>query len=392
MKILIVHNKYQQSGGEDAVFAAETALLRGNGHTVIEYLDDNQRIPKIWNASLAVQVVWSRGSYKKILQIIKDEQPEIAHFHNTFPLISPSAYYACRKENIPVVQSLHNYRLVCPNALFFRDNHPCEDCLGKTIPWPGVWHCCYHHSSSQSAAVASMIAIHRLIGTWHSRVDTYIALTEFARRKFIQGGLPAEKIVIKSNFVDPDPGPKARQGDFAIFVGRLSPEKGIDTLMEAWKRRGIVPIKVIGDGPMRQFLEHAAKTNNLVDYLGRLSHHELFTVLKNSRFLIFPSVCYEGLPNIILEAFATGSPVVAANLGAASEIVQNKITGIHFRFGDPSDLIEKVNWAWEHPDEMAEMGKNARLEYEEKYTADKNYQVLTDVYQRTIETHRARAG
>jgi glycosyltransferase involved in cell wall biosynthesis len=237
-----------------------------------------------------------------------------------------------------------------------------------------------------------MIAIHRLIGTWQSRVDTYIALTEFARRKFILGGLPAEKIVVKPNFVDPDPGTKTHQGDFAIFVGRLSPEKGINTLVEAWIRGGSVPIKVIGDGPMRQFLEHAAKTNNFVDYLGRLSHNELFKVLKDSRFLIFPSECYEGLPNIILEAFATGSPVVAANLGAASEIVQNKITGIHFRFGDPSDLSEKVNWAWEHPEEMAEMGKNARLEYEEKYTADKNYQALMDIYQHTIETHRARTG
>jgi glycosyltransferase involved in cell wall biosynthesis len=239
---------------------------------------------------------------------------------------------------------------------------------------------------SQSAAVACMLAFHRLLGTWRKRVNIYITMTEFARQKFIQGGLPAEKIVVKPNFVQPDPGLKTNPGNFAIFVGRLSPDKGIISLVDAWRNGLNIPIKVVGDGPLRQYLENAIRTNELIEYLGQLPHDEVIKMIKDSRFLIFPSEWYENLPFTILEAFATGSPVVAADRGAAGEIVRNNITGIHFRPGDPADLIEKVIWAWKHPDEMAEMGKNARQEYVAKYTVEQNYPLLMNVYQQAVKS------
>jgi glycosyltransferase involved in cell wall biosynthesis len=390
MNVLILHNRYQHSGGEDAVFAAESALLRENGHTVIENLENNQRISSMGKMSVVSQTLWSRASYNKIRDVIIRAHPDIAHFHNTFPLISPSAYYACHAEGIPVVQTLHNYRLLCPVATLYRDNAICEECLGKTIPWPGIYHGCYHRSRAQTAVVTSMLGFHRLAGTWRNQVDLYIALTEFARQKFIQGGLPVEKIVVKPNFVYPDPGIKTQRGDFALFVGRLSPEKGINTLVLAWNNEGRVPLKIVGDGPMKDKVDQLAQTNSGVEFLGTLERSNLIMLMKEARFLILPSECYEGLPMTIIEAFACQLPVIAPDLGSSGELVADHFSGLLFNPGDPIDLAAKVKWAWEHPLELAEMGRNARREYEEKYTADRNYGMLMEIYQKALKSNRER--
>jgi glycosyltransferase involved in cell wall biosynthesis len=233
MKILAIHNSYQQPGGEDQVFLAETSLLERYGHQVVRYSKHNDRAAGMNRLALAGTALWNNSTYRDLRVLIRRERPDVAHFHNTFPLVSPAGYYAAKAEGVPVVQTLHNYRLLCPNALFFRDGGVCEDCMGKAITWPGVVHKCYRGSRAASGLVTAMLATHRALRTWTDMVDVYIALTEFARRKFIEGGLPEERMTVKPNFVDPDPGPGTSDDGHALFVGRLSPEKGVDTLLAA---------------------------------------------------------------------------------------------------------------------------------------------------------------
>jgi len=390
MRALFVHNRYRQSGGEDAVFAAETAILRKHGHEVVEYLDDNHRIYGLNPLVVAANTVWSYSSRDKLRQVLREAKPDVVHFHNTFLLISPAAYYACWETALPVIQTLHNYRLLCPAATFFRDGHVCEDCLDKTPPWPGVWHACYHDSRVQTGVVASMLTLHRLLKTWQNQVHIYIALTEFVRRKFIEGGLPEKKIVVKPNFVYSDPGMREGKGEYVLFVGRLSPEKGVSTLLKAWQNLKGIPLKIVGDGPLMEEVKAFVETHGLekIEILGQRSHEEALSLIKGSRFLIFPSEWYETFGRVIIEAFACGVPVIASRLGAMEEIVEDERTGLHFEPGNSEDLAAKVEWAWIHTKEMQEMGREARREYELKYTAQKNYEMLMEIYRRAMEGSR----
>ena len=392
MKILIVHNRYIQPGGEDAVFGAEVSLLRKNKHKVSIFIEDNFKLKKINSLKIAIETIWSKNSLTEIQKLIKKEKPNVVHFHNTFLRISPSAYYACKDAGVPVVQTLHNYRLICPGALLFRKGRVCEQCVGKAIPWPGVLHGCWRNSRAGTALVATMLVVHRLLKTWTEKVNIYIALTEFARKKFIEGGLPAEKIVVKPNFVEPDPGVKdCKVGDYVLFVGRLSQEKGLFTLLKAWKLVKNIPLKIVGDGSLRESLENfvnCANLNGKVEFLGRCSRKEVIQLMHKARFLVFPAEVYENFPMSIAEAFACGLPVVASKLGAMAEIAENGRTGLYFNAGDPEDLATKVEWAWTHPQEIAEMGREARKEYEAKYTAERNYEILMEIYRKAIERCR----
>ena len=387
MNLLLVHNHYHQHGGEDEIFASEARLLHQYGHKVVEYEDHNHRINEMNQFSIVLQAIWSRSSKRKLLGELRDAQPDIVHFHNTFVLISPSAYYACKELGIPVIQTLHNYRLLCPTATFYRDGRVCEDCLGKTPPWPGVLHACYHGSRMHTAAVATMLTSHRLLNTWKKQVDVYITLTEFSKRKFIEGGIPQEKIFIKPNFVYPDPGMRECDRGYALFLGRLSPEKGINTLLKAWRYLGEIPLKVIGSGPLMKEVQGFVQIEKLknIEILGQRPYEEVLGFVKGARFLVIPSECYENFPMVIAEAFACGVPVVASRLGAMAEIVEDGQTGLHFEPGNPEDLAAKVEWAWMHAREMKRMGCGARAEYETKYTAERNYKMLMDIYQMACE-------
>ena len=382
LRILLIHNYYQQSGGEDTEFAAEKKLLRQKEHEVVEFVRHNAEIQEIGHLRVAIDAVWSRYSQHALQRLLQATRPDVAHFHNTFLLISPAAYYACREEGIPVVQTLQNYRLLCPGATFLRDGRVCEDCVGKTIPWPGVLHGCWRGSRVQTSVVMAMLASHRLLGTWQKQVDVYVALTEFARQKFIEGGLPAEKIAIKPNFIYPDPGPGDGSGNYVLFVGRISQEKGIRTLVRAWRKLKEVPLKVAGDGPLMEEIQRASSKG--LEILGWRPHDEVLSLIKGARFLVFPSEWYEGFPLAIAEAFACGVPVIASRLGAMAEIVENGRTGLHFEPGNPEDLAAKVEWAWTHPQQMTEMGHEARREYEQKYTAERNYEMLMEIYRRAM--------
>ena len=392
MKVLAVHNGYQQPGGEDQVFLAESALLESYGHRVVRYTRHNDQVTGMNRLSLAGNTLWSSGAYQELRALIRREKPQVAHFHNTFPLISPAGYYAARAEGVPVVQTLHNYRLLCPNALFFRDGGVCEDCMGKAVPWPGVVHKCYRGSRAASGVVAAMLTTHRALGTWTKMVDVYIALTEFARRKFVEGGLPAEKMVVKPNFVYPDPGPGEGSGGYALFVGRLSREKGVGTMLAAYQslnKRS--PLKVVGDGPLAGKVVEAASRYPHIEYLGYRRPEEIHALMKEASVLVFPSEWYEGFSRVAAEAFASATPIVAADIGASTELVEHGHTGLRFRPGDPEDLAAQIRWFFSHPEEHPRMRREVRAEYEAKYTAQQNYRKLLEIYGAALERNGATA-
>lgn len=392
MRILKVHNYYTQPGGEDTVLQAETDLLRKNGHEVIEYQEFNLRINSLNQAKVALQTIWSIDAYRKIKDILQKEKPDLVHFHNTFPLISPAAYYACQEFNIPVLQTLDNQRLICPAASFFRDGKLCLDCMGKTPPWPGVLHACYHGSHVHTSVVASMLTVHRWLHTWKTKVDVFLSSTNFYREIFIKAGIPKEKIRVLPHFVPSEPraSTKDSTGDYALFIGRLDPEKGIQTLLEAWRYVNI-PLKIRGSGQwddqVRMFVrEHDL---NQVQFLGRLDEDELSGLIRGARVLIVPSEgYYETFGMVIIEAYARKIPVIASNIGVLPEMVIDHETGLLFEAGNPIDLAQKVSWLWHHPDQVSSMAERSYIEYKQKYTADRGYQMLHDVYVQTIASKK----
>ena len=391
MKVLLVHNYLRPPSGENIVFEHERSLLEAHGHKIAVYVKKNEEITA-WSLvdriGLPLNVVWSQKSYQEMKRLIQDFKPQIAHFHNIFPLISPSAYYACQQENIPVVQTLHNFRLICPGALLFRNGKICEECLRKSI-WRGVLYGCYHNSKIHTAGVATMVAFHRLLQTWSKQVTLYITLTEFATKKFIDAGFPKHKLVIKPNFLINPPSPEFQNSGFVVFIGRLGEEKGLKILIEAWRNITTTPLKIIGEGPMRFELEKIVRELNLsIEILGYRPLQECINYLKNSQFLTLPSICYEGLPMVVLEAMACGKPIIASRIGVLPELIKDKVTGLLFEPGNVNDLVEKIKWMINHKAEAIEMGKRARVEFEDKYTADKNYKLLMDIYQKAIEINK----
>lgn len=392
MKILAVHNHYQIRGGEDESFKIEVNTLREAGHHVISYTQDNEQVERIGRVRTAARTVWSGHTYHEVRKLLAAEKADVMHVQNFFPLVSPSVYYASRAMGVPVVQTLRNYRLLCPNSLFFRDGHVCEDCMGKVLPWPGIVHGCYRNSKVASATVSGMITVHRMVNTWEKMVDVYVTLTEFARQKFIEGGLPAEKLVVKPNSVHPDPGLGQQKGDYALFVGRLTPEKGISTLLRAWEQVGQNRrLLIVGEGPLQDNVQEIAERVTGIEYVGRQALEQVYTLIGAAQMLIFPSEWYETFGRVAIEAFAKGTPVIAARIGAIAEIVDNGRTGLLFEPGNVGHLSEQLAWAWSHPDDMAKMGHEARREYEAKYTAKRNYEMLMDIYDRAIVTAQARA-
>jgi glycosyltransferase involved in cell wall biosynthesis len=387
MKILIVHNSYQQPGGEDVVFSQERQLLELAGHQVLTYCRSNWEIAgysALKQLASVGRMVWARDSRREIASLLHKQKPDLVHVHNTFLMVSPSIYSACKEAHVPVVQTLHNYRLLCPAAKFFRRGRVCEECLDHGL-WRGVVHGCYRDSRAGTFAVALMLTVHRWLRTWTWGVNCFIALTEFSRKKFIEAGLPGEKIAVKPNFVHPDPGAREGRGEHVLFVGRLSQEKGAQTLLAAWQRlQARIPLRIIGDGPDRASLEAHAKQAGLSDvrFLGQLPRDEVKAVLKEARCLVFTSEWYETFGMTIIEAFACGVPVICGQLGAAREIVADGRTGLHYTQGDADDLCVKVEWAWAHSDEMVAMGRAARAEYEAQYTAERNYEMLMEIYER----------
>lgn len=393
MRILQVHNYYKQPGGEDVVLKNEFDLLISHGHEVIQFTKSNKEMNDYSfseRAKLFFNTAYSKKTYREIYELVKKSKPNICHVHNTMPLISPSVYYACSEYNIPVIQTLHNYRLLCSNAYLFREGKVCEECIGKSL-YNSVKYGCYRDSKIQTFSLARVIEKNKKWGTWNKGVNLYIALTEFAQRKFIEGGLPAEKIVVKPNFiVDPLNGQEipnnSREG--ALFVGRLSEEKGMRALLKAFRELPEVRLTIVGDGPLKELVVQDVRKYDNINYAGRLSKAIVFKHMLEASFLIFPSQWYEGFPMTIVEAFACGLPVIASRLGAMEEIIEDGKTGLLFTPGNVNELKDKIRWANEHPEEITQMGRNARKEYLQKFTPEQNYHMLMDIYQKALEFHK----
>lgn len=389
MKILLCHNFYQQPGGEDLCFAAEASLLELHGHQVLRFTRHNDAVAQMSPFEVTRRTLWNRETFHELRKLIRRERPVVMHCTNTFPLISPAAYYAARAEGVPVVQSLHNYRLFCLNAYFLRNDRVCEDCLRKRVPWWGVLHGCYRASRTASVVVAAMLSLHRIMRTWTRMVDRYVALTEFSRRKFIEGGLPAQRIAVKPNFIYPDPDPGSGRGGYAVFIGRLSPQKGINTLLSAWSQLGgCLPLKIIGDGPLAERVKAAANQTVGIEWLGRRQPQEVLALLGEAVCLVMPSISYETFGRTIIEAYAKGTPVVVSRLGAIAELVQDGCTGLLFEPGNPKDLARKIRALVDNPAKFIRLRRAARREYEEKYTAEMNYWMLMKIYEEAAAVNR----
>jgi glycosyltransferase involved in cell wall biosynthesis len=395
MKFLLVHNSYKQPGGEDVVFEQERQLLERAGHAVAVYQRSNWEVdsyPGIKRIALLTKMVWAADTRLDFSRLLDKEKPDLVHVHNTFLMVSPAIYGTCRDANVPVVQTLHNYRLFCPAATFFRDGHVCEECVNHGLT-RAIAYGCYRNSRTATSSVALMLSVHRQLGTWVRNINCYIALTQFARNRFLNAGLPAEKVFVKPNFVDPDPGVcSPSEGSYALFVGRLSPEKRVNTVLRAWRHLGRlgIPLVIIGGGPERLELQQESINYGLTDvvFRGQVSRQESLAAIGGARFLVFSSEWYENFPVTIAESFACGVPVICSRMGAMQEIVKHGQTGLHFTAGDSKDLAETVKWAWDHPERMRSMGLEARREFETKYTAERNYPLLMEIYQHALSANR----
>lgn len=383
MKVLMLHNRYLIPGGEDQCSIAEAALLRDHGHEVELLEEDNRRIEQLGQVRTAMRTVWSRESYHRIDKLLRSRSFDILHVQNFFPLWSPSVYYAASRNHVPVVQTLHNYRLMCVNSLFFRDQHICKECLGRFLPWHGIMHACYRNSRAASAVVAGMVGAHKLAGTWRKRVSAYIAVSEFAREIYIAGGLPGEKIAVKPNFIHPSPSPGDGGGCYALYVGRLSQEKGIATMLSAWKgAAGAIPLKIVGEGPLLELVIAAAREGNKIEYLGARSLAEVLDLMRSAEFLVFPSEWFETMGRTIMEAFAVGTPVVATNIGPPATMVVPGETGFHFTPGSVGELRQRVEWCSQNLRQLRSMRSKAREAFENSYTGAANAKILLAVYEK----------
>jgi glycosyltransferase involved in cell wall biosynthesis len=382
VNILMLHNSYQFRGGEDESYESEVRMLRSNGHSVETIQMDYAQMSAKGKIQVALESLWSAPSYNLVDRMLHERKFDVLHVQNFFPLLSPSVYYAAKKHRVAVVQTLRNYRLLCPNVFFYRDGHVCEDCIDKVFKYPGVIHGCYRGSRVATAAVAAMTAFHTMKGTWLNAVDIYIALTKFVRDKFIEAGFPEQKLVVKSNFVYPDPGCGDGQGDYALFVGRLSPEKGLDTLLQAWRQLNRNwKLKVVGDGPMADDVRAFCAGNTSVEWVGAKSRAETAEMMGNARVLVFPSQWYETFGRVAMESFAAGTPVIASRLGAMAEVCEEGPAGLLFETGNATDLADKLRWVFDHPADAKAMRLIARQVFEARYTMPQNYRVLIDVYQ-----------
>jgi glycosyltransferase involved in cell wall biosynthesis len=387
MRVLVLHNRYQFSGGEDTAVAQETGMLQERGHEVDLLLEDNDDVHGIGpQIQAAVNSIYSRKSYEIVRRRIAGKKPDVVHVHNFFPKFTPSVYTACRDAGVPVVQTLHNFRIICPGTLLYRDGHVCQDCVGRRIAWPGALHGCYRQSRVGTAVVAAGIGVHHLCGTWKKIVSQYIALTEFSRGQFIAGGLPEEKITVKPNSAD-DPGTGSHEGKFLLFAGRLTPEKGVRVLVEAATRNLLpLPLKILGTGPLSQEVANLGAARK-VEWLEQCPRAEVIRLMKDAACLVFPSLWFEGMPMVIVEAFATGLPVVASNLGSMSQMIKHEHTGLLFEPENTQAMADCVSRLLADAALHSRIQRNARAEYLEQFDPEANTRCLLQIYERAIHTN-----
>jgi len=388
MRILLVHCRYRQRGGEDSVFETEVSQLSEAGQDVslCEFSNDDIAAGSaIEKLRTGIQTVWATESVKQLRERVRSERPDVVHFHNTFPVLSPRAYRVCREEGVPVVQTLHNFRTFCAGAMLMRDGKVCEACFGGHF-YQGVRYACYRQSRLASAAVVAMQYVHHGMGTFTECVDAYIALTDFAKVKCVAGGLPESHIVVKPNSLTTDPGMGAGAGDYVLFVGRLSEEKGIRTLLEAWKVLTDIPLVMAGDGPLLDYVKaRAQELGHRVTVLGRVSEAEVANLMGSARLLVMPSEWYEGFPMTAVEAYARGLPIIASRIGSLAEIVHDGVSGALFPAGDCAALAATVNELISDQERLGTFRRGARQQFVDHYSAANNVAALLSIYSAVVE-------
>lgn len=382
-KILMVHNFYQIGGGEHTVFENEINLLRKNGHKVVTYTRSNDELKKskLKLLLLPLSTVWSFKTYREVKKIIKKENIDIIHCHNTFPLISYSVYYVARSFKIPVVQTIHNFRFLCPAGIFYRDEKVCEDCKEKGSFKYALKNKCYRNSKIQTAVVVAMLKIHRLLGTY--KKNSYIFLTEFNREKFSEIiDVNNENTFIKPNFVKKVcvKNTNIKNEIKFIFAGRLEENKGIKFLLNAWENMpSYYKLHIYGDGNLKNYVEENCEKKENVKYLGFKSKKEIFNDLIGAKALIFPSNWYEGYPMIIAESYSIGIPVISSNIGNQKDIVINSRAGELFDFNNIDSFRKCIDNTIKKFDEYS---FNAKKYYDKYLNEDYNYKKMEDIYDR----------
>jgi len=380
MRLMIVHSRYRQRGGEDAVVDLEIKALRQAGLDILPVLAENGALARMSPVRAGLRALWSVDTFRALRQQAEAFRPDLIHVHNTFPGLSASVYAAARSANLPIVQTLHNFRLLCTNALLLRDNQPCTRCIGHSLPWQGILHGCYRGSIGLSASVGLQAALHRAAAGGIAR---YIALSPSSRDFFIEGGLPSDRLTVRPNFTtDPGPAPPAEGRHGLLFVGRLSPEKGLDTVLSALS--GIdSTLSVIGDGPEAARLKAMAPAS--VRWLGAQPPERVSQEMHKAALLVFPSLAFETFALVIAEAMAHGLPVLASDRGAMRDIVVPDVTGWLLPPGDRDAWNAALAVRLADPQHLADVGRSARNRYLETLTPAHVISRQMDIYRSVLE-------
>ena len=391
MRILTVHNFYGSDApsGENTAYCGERDLLRHAGCEVAEFTRHSDEIRGRGVAGAlrgGLSTPWNPWSAQALAAEVRRFRPDVVHVHNTFPLISPAVFHALGDGPAAVVMTLHNFRTVCASAMLMRNDRICTECLDRSSVRPALCHGCYRGNRVATAPLALSIALHRALGTWQRRVDAYVTLTGFQREVFRRAGFPDEALHVKANTYDTllRPQPWSARSDRVLFVGRIGREKGVLSLLEAWRRWGAAApqLEVVGEGPdldaARRFVsEHGCSAR--VCLRGALEFGEVQQLLAHSRLLIVPSTWFEGYPMVIREAFALGVPVAASDLGSLADLVDAAV-GRRFRPSDPDDLLKVVRRLWGDGGALEAMSEAARLRYERDLAPGPNLERLMAIY------------
>ena len=399
MKILLLHNFYRSDSpsGENQVFEMERALLQKHGHDVHQFTRHSDELTAqgaLGKIKGAVSVPWNPFSARALRKVIQEFQPDVMHVHNTFPMLSPSVLSAAK--GVARVMRLPNFRLFCAAGFPVRDGKVCIDCLEQRSPLPALKHGCYRGSRVATAPLVANMALQKLRGTWKKDIEIFLALSEFQRELMVNAGLPAEKVLVKPNFHpgNPEVLPWSKREDRVVFVGRLSAEKGVHTLLRAWALWGenAPTLRIIGDGEQRQELEQVAQGLR-VEFVGRLPPEETYAEIGNARLLVLPSEWYETFGLVVIEGFARGTPAAVSNIGPLPGLVRDPESGCTFEPANPESLLHAVRSAWERPEQLQRWSRGARAAFEAKYTEDANYEMLMVIYAQAIaRAERARLG
>lgn len=393
MKVLSVHNRYRSGSpsGEDRVVDREAAALAEQGHTVERFerfSDDIDRRSLLGKALVPGQVLWSESARRSLMKTLEKSCPEVVHIHNTFPLLSPSVLYACRERRVPVVSTIHNYRLLCPRGDLFRDGGTCHDCVGE-LPLPALKYRCYRDSLLATAPLATGLVLHRQ--AWRTMVSAYVFLSHAQRDLFVGNGVPAERSFVKPNLVPySSTAPSQERENIVVYAGRLSVEKGVDLLMEAWDRYLVreegdsLRLVLAGSGPLEQRVRQWTDVQSSADWQGLLSPTDLGSLLRRARAVVIPSRCLETFGLVAVEAMAAGVLPIAPAHGPFVETITSGTDGLLFTPGSSEELADIFGRLARHPSKWESLGRAAQRTYEQRYAPDRNLRQLLNIYEFAI--------